>query len=397
MTNIPVARPDLRQEDIDAVVAVLQSGWVVQGRQVESFEQAMAEFAGAAHAVAVTSCTTALHLGLDLAGVGPGDDVLVPAFTWIASANAVEYTGARPVFCDIDLASYNASAAELERAMTEATRAIVPVHLFGLCADMPAIVDLAGRRQLAVIEDAACGLGATIDGRHSGTFGDAGCFSFHPRKSVTTGEGGMLLTDREDWALRARVLRDHGASIPDRQRHESARPYDLPEFAERGYNYRMTDIQAALGVTQMRRVGEILDRRRSLAARYDEALGECEWLRRPAISHGREHGYQAYVCLMTAQPSDLQHIEDNGRLRDRVMEHMSAAGVSTRPGTHAVHLQRWYAERYRLQPQDFPNAWIAHRTSIALPLYHQMTDADQDRVIASLVEAFEACAASPAS
>jgi dTDP-4-amino-4,6-dideoxygalactose transaminase len=282
------------------------------------------------------------------------------------------------------LETYNASTAQVESALTAATSAVMPVHLFGLCCDMEGLCRLASMHGLKVIEDAACAMGATVSGRHAGCWGEAGCFSFHPRKAVTTGEGGLLTTADANLAATARSLRDHGASMTDRERHTSRRPFDLPEFPHVGFNYRMTDIQAALGCGQMRKVDAIICRRRELAARYDEALQGLSWLRTPVVPQGYEHGYQAYVCLVTAEAPEWKNLEANGAFRDRVMIDLTQKGISTRPGTHAVHLQRWWVDRHGLELERFPAATMAHRQSIALPLYPQMERAEQDEVIASL-------------
>jgi dTDP-4-amino-4,6-dideoxygalactose transaminase len=247
------------------------------------------------------------------------------------------------------------------------------VHLFGRCADMDAVGALARKHSLWVLEDAACGFGArTAAGAHAGTLGEVGCFSFHPRKALTTGEGGMLVTGDEALARRARVLRDHGASRTDLERHGARGGFLLPEYDELGFNYRMTDLQGALGCAQMDRAEAILAERRRLAARYDEALAGVQWLRLPTVPPGEEHGYQAYVCLY------------EGDDRDRLMAALEAEGIATRPGTHAPVETSLYRRRYGLGVGQFPNAHLAERRSLALPLFAGMTDAEQDRVVDAL-------------
>ena len=253
MTRIPIARPLFGEEEIAAVAEPLRNGWVVQGPKVAEFEQRFATFTDAKHAVAASNCTTALHMAVAALGLKPGDEVIVPAFTWVSTANVVEYMGATPVFCDIALDTFNIDVAQIEARITPKTVGILPVHLFGLCADLDPILDIARRRSLWVVEDAACAFGAWYRGRHAGTFGDAGCFSFHPRKSITTGEGGMLTTANDELARKARSLRDHGASRSDLARHHAASAFLLADYDDVGYNYRMTDLQAAVGCVQMER------------------------------------------------------------------------------------------------------------------------------------------------
>jgi len=372
--TIPIARPLLGDAELAEIGRALESGWVAQGPRVAEFERRFAAFCGARHAVATTSCTTAMHLGVTLLGAGPGDEVLVPAFTWVATANVVEYVGATPVFCDIDLESFNVDPAALEAAVTPRTVGMIPVHLFGRCADMEAVGALARRHGLWVLEDAACAFGTrTTEGRHAGTLGQAGCFSFHPRKALTTGEGGMLVTDDDALAERARVLRDHGASRTDLERHGARGGFLLPEYEELGFNYRMTDLQGALGCAQMERAEAILAERRRLAARYDAALAGLEWLRLPKVPPGEEHGWQAYVCLYGRDG------------RDALMAALEDEGIATRPGTHAPVETALYRRRYGLRGGQFPNAHLAERQSLALPLFAGMTDAEQDRVIDALL------------
>lgn len=386
MKTIPITKPFFDHTERDLIGQVLETGWVVQGPKVEEFERLFCAYTGSAHGVATSSCTTALHLALLATGVGPGDEVIVPAFTWISTANVVEYVGAKPVFCDIDLSTFNLNPEAVKTSLSERTKAIIPVHLFGLCADMRSILEIAEQRGLAVIEDAACALGAWYFEKHAGTMGDAGCFSFHPRKSITTGEGGMLITANEEIATLSSVLRDHGGSITDRQRHESSTSFLLPEFAHLGFNYRMTDLQGALGCAQMDKVDWIMQERRRRASAYDSALTECEWLTVPRVPKGHVHGYQAYVCLFVAETPSLDNVEHLHRERNRIMAKLQKGGVATRPGTHAVHVQKYYAQRYGIAPDDFPQALMADRLALALPLFPQMTDSDQERVVNALTE-----------
>ena len=386
--SVPIARADLLSEEIASVLEPLNSGWLVQGPKVQEFEKKWSEFTGAEYSIAVTSCTAALELSLAALDIGPGDEVIVPAFTWISTANVVEHLGAKVVFADISLDTFNIDVAEAEVRIGPKTRACMPVHLFGLAADMAAVMDIARRKSLYVVEDAACGFGAGFDGAHTGTFGDTGCFSFHPRKAITTGEGGMVTTNDSALAERIRRLRDHGAEVSDLQRHHGAKPYLLPDFTDAGYNQRMTDIQAALGSAQMDRADAIVNERRRLASRYHEAFSDLEWLQTPRHPEGFEHGYQSFPCLFepegaksAARNSDEQEIRAIGQRRNAWMESLQEAGVSTRPATHAVHMLTYFKERYGLKSIDFPNAYAANECSISLPLFHGMTEAEQDYVI----------------
>jgi perosamine synthetase len=304
--NIPIAKTVFTDAEFDAIRKPLESGWVVQGPQVKAFEESWSTFTGAKHSIAVSNCTTALHLSLAALGVGLGDEVIVPAFTWVATANVVEAVGAKPVFCDIDLRTFNIDVQLMKSLVTPKTRCIIPVHLFGLAAEIEEILAVAEEHDLFVIEDAACGFAGTYRGTHVGRFGDTGCFSFHPRKAITTGEGGMITTEDDALALRLRAMRDHGAAISDLQRHLGPRPYLLPDFPYLGFNYRMTDLQAAIGCTQMLRATEIHSKRAALARYYDERLKEVSWLETPPVSEYLGHGYQApmYACAASFSDDD---------------------------------------------------------------------------------------------
>jgi dTDP-4-amino-4,6-dideoxygalactose transaminase len=379
--NVPIARTSLTEQDILSVLGPLRSGWLVQGPKVREFEEKWCRFTGAKHSIAVTSCTSALHLSLAALGFGPGDEAIVPAFTWIATANVVEHLGGKVVFGDIDLHTFNLKAETLEQKVTSRTKAILPVHLFGLAADMDPIIQLAKQHGLWIVEDAACGFGSRYRGRHVGTLGEAGCFSFHPRKAITTGEGGMITTQNDALAEKLRRLRDHGAALSDLQRHLGARPYLLADHPDAGYNQRMTDLQAALGAAQMERAADIVAERQRLARIYDEAFAGLPWLKTPAHVGGCEHGYQSYPCLFQPEPITLESIPRIHRARNEWMDRLQQAGISTRPATHAVHMLSFYKQHYQLTPEDFPNAYAASDCSISLPLFHGMTEAEQTFVI----------------
>jgi perosamine synthetase len=393
---IPITRPCFGEEEKKAIVESLESGWVVQGPKVAEFEGLFAEFAGAKYAIATTSCTTALHLSLVAMGIGSGDEVILPSLTFVATANAVEYTGATTVFCDIDLKTFNINVNQIERKITKKTKAIIPVHLFGLSANMKAILDIAKRHRLRVIEDAACGLGSYFHGKHVGTFGNAGCFSFHPRKAITTGEGGMIITEDQGSMVTFKSLRDHGASKSDLDRHVDRGGSLLPQFDQLGYNYRLTDIQGALGVAQMRAAREIIGIRKARAERYSQLLkNEC-WLETPSCPDGSIHSYQSYVCLLKGN-EDFQRSKQLGmdrvlllnEKRNQLMEQLIAREIAVRQGTHAVHTLGYYRKKYHTNYEDYMNSFIAERLSITLPLYVQMTDEEQDFVVRELKKCAE--------
>ena len=383
-TKIPITKPLFGDEELEAVQRPLESGWVVQGPYVEEFEAKFSHFTGAKHSVATSSCTTALHIAVAALGLSPGDEVLVPAFTWVSTANVVEYMGAKPVFVDIDLATFNVDTGLLAQAVTPNTVGIIPVHLFGLAADMNPILELAKEHGLWVVEDAACAFGTRYHGAHAGTFGDAGCFSFHPRKSITTGEGGMITTGSDELADLSRSLRDHGASRSDHARHVSSGSFLLSEYHHLGFNFRMTDIQGALGCVQMDRGPGVIEERTRRAKAYDEQLADLAWLEPPAVPEGYDHGYQAYVCLFRPGEPSLDNLAALRTRRNELMATLEEGGISTRQGTHAAALQGYYREKYGTRPEDFPNAHLADLLTLALPLYPQMTDEEQERVVEEL-------------
>jgi perosamine synthetase len=381
VTRIPIAKPLFGPEEIAAAAKPLESGWIVQGPYVAEFERRFGAFVGTPHAVACSNGTTALHLANAAMRLGEGDEVIVPAFTWIATANAVVYCGARPVFCDIELSSFNIDPAAIEACITPRTKGIVPVHLFGLCAEMDPILALARKHGLWVVEDAACGFGGTYHGRQAGTLADTACFSFHPRKSITTGEGGMVTTSRAEVAAAVRSMRDHGAAM-----REDEPSFLLTDYDELGYNYRLTDLQAAIGCVQLDRAEYILGQRRHRARLYDQALASLGWLRTPHVPAHMEHGYQAYVCLFAPEEPSMTNVEALEARRNLLMTRLDERGIATRQGTHAPVLRKLYRERFGVDAAAFPNAVIAEKLSLALPLYPQMTDEEQGRVIDALRE-----------
>ena len=386
--NVPISRTCLSESEIDSVLGPLRSGWLVQGPKVREFEDKWSAFTGIKHAIAVTSATSALHLSLAALGIGPGDEVIVPSFTWISTANVVEHVGATVVFCDIDLNTFNLDVDKLAEKIGPRTRAILPVHLFGMPADMEAVARFAKENSLYVVEDAACGFGAIYQGRHVGGIGNAGCFSFHPRKAITTGEGGMITTFDDDLAAKLRRLRDHGATMSDLQRHLGPRPYLLADHTESGYNQRMTDIQAALGAAQMERAADIVAERRRLATIYDAAFADLHWLKTPLHPTNGDHGYQSYACLYQPEAITPTSIPRINCARNEWMDRLLHAGVSTRPATHAVHMLSFYRSKYGLSSESFPNSYAANDCSLSLPLFHGMTEVEQAFVIERVLETY---------
>ena len=386
--NIPITKTVFGEEEMRAVQKPLETGWVVQGPYVAEFERKFSAYTGARFSVAASSCTTALHLAVAALDLKPGDEVIVPAFTWVATANVVEYMGAKPIFCDIDLPTFNINTAQVEELISPRTVGLIPVHLFGLCADMMPLLEIARKHKLWVIEDAACAFGSWYRGQHAGTFGNMGCFSFHPRKAITTGEGGMIITGSEETDLVLRSLRDHGASRSDLARHADKASFLLSEYNRLGYNVRMTDIQGALGCAQMERADWIARERTRRARAYDEMLSDIEWLQTPTVPQDYVHGYQAYVCLFRPEEPTIENVQNLHEKRNRVMFRLEDQGIATRQGTHAAALQGYYMEKYALRPEMFPNAHLAEKLSLALPLYPQMSPEEQEMVCRTLAQAF---------
>jgi len=370
---IPITRPSVGQEEADAAADAVLSGWLSQGPRVQEFERRVADYVGAGHAVATSNCTTALHLALLAAGVGPGDEVICPSFSFIATANAVVHAGATPVFVDIDPATYNIDTTLIEAAITPRTRAIIPVDQIGLGADIPAVIEIARAHNLRVVEDAAPALGATIGEARAGSLSDFTCFSFHPRKSITTGEGGVITTNDEAAAARLRSIRSHGASTSDLARHQSG-TVEIESYDELGFNYRMTDVQAAVGCVQMRRLDGILADRRRLALRYDGLFASEERLTTPSVPPGHLHTYQSY-CVRLEATLD----------RSRIMRELAALGIATRRGVMAIHLEPFY--RSRLPGLSLPQTERAAAETLLLPLFAGMTEDEQDQVATALLRA----------
>ncbi|MBM3176571.1 MAG: DegT/DnrJ/EryC1/StrS family aminotransferase [Bacteroidetes bacterium] len=369
--NIPISLPSMGQDEWEALKEPIFSGWITQGPRVKEFENLFAETHRVKHALAVSNCTTALHLALVALGIKEGDEVLVPAFTWVSTANAVMYCNATPVFVDVDPVTFNINPEEILKKITPRTKAIIPVHLFGLCADIEAIKRIAPN--LKIVEDGACAAGSALDGKPAGSLGDIGCFSFHPRKSVTTGEGGMLTTNDDQLADTLNKLRNHGASISEEQRHKGPKPYILPEFDFVGFNYRMTDLQGALGVVQLKKLDKFIEERNERANFYNKNLASIEWLRTPSYGARFKHGWQSYVLFVDETRSPIN--------RNELMEFLQQKGISTRPGTHAVHMLGFYKNTYRINASDYPGAFQSNEYSMAIPLHNRMVAEDYEYVV----------------
>ena len=406
MNEIPVIIPYMDQDEVNEVTMVLNSGWVAQGPKVAEFEELVASYENVKYGIATTSCTTALHLALIAMGVNEKHDCIVPSFTFTATPNSVLYTGATPVFADVTLDTYNMDANALERLIQEQydknlvnkktgkqLKAIVVVNLFGLCADLPHINAIAKKYNIEVLQDSACAFGAKINNTMEADFNNITCLSFHPRKSITTGEGGMVLTNDELAASKMRALRSHGASISETQRHKNA-GYLLPDFDELGYNYRMTDIQAAVGVAQMRKMDYITNTRRTKAHLYNHLIKDMDvdFLISPFVPDGYFHTYQSYVCVLDAERlgfelNTSEDIEKASEFRNRIMQKLDSRGIATRVGTHATHMLKHYEDRYGFVPNAFINSYKLDKLSITLPLYVQMSDSEQITVLNELIKA----------
>ena len=364
---IPLSRPEFGDEEARAVAEVLKSGWVSQGPKVAEFESLVAARVGAAHGIATTSCTTSLHLALVASGVGPGDEVICPSYSFIATANAVLYAGGTPVFADIDADTWNLDPSDVAARVTPRTKAILAVHQVGLAADLDRL-RAAAPAHVPIVEDAACAIGSFYKGRPVGSSGNVSCLSFHPRKTISLGEGGMVLTSDAAVADRVRRLRSHGASVSDLDRHR-AQGLVFEEYRELGYNYRMTDIQAAIGIEQLKRLNDLLARRRAVALRYNAAFCKVEQIQTPAEPSYATHAYQSYAI----------RLRQSCRVgRDDVMRELIAAGVSCRRGIPPIHLEPLYL---RKGSPALPVTEAVAAASIFIPMYASLPDADQARVI----------------
>ena len=369
--DIPLALPYFDEEEIKEIKEVLDSGWVSQGPKTKEFEEAFAKYVGAKYAIAVTNCTAALHLSLLAIGVGKGDEVLVADFTYPATGHAVLYCGAKPIFVDVDPKTYNIDPGLIEEKITEKTKAIIPVHTFGQPADMDPIMEIASDYGLRVIEDAACAHGAKYKGNFAGTIGDTGCFSFHARKGMTTGEGGMVVTDNKELAEEIRSLSVYGTvSAWDREKSDK---FIIPEFVKLGYNYKMSDISAAVGIVQLRRLDKLIEKKRTLARYWNEKLQEIEFIEPPYCSEDVRHVYQSYVALV-----------DKRINRNKLIERLRKEGIQTQIGTYACHVQPVYNSNQRC-----PNSLDIFNRSLSLPMYYKLREEDIDVATSILKKTME--------
>lgn len=370
MYKIPLTRPYFGPEELEEIKKVLDSGWVSQGPKVKEFEQNVADYLGAEHAIAVTNCTAALHLALLSLEIRPGDEVIVADYTFPATGHAVMYCGARPVFVDINPLTYNIDPERIEEKITSKTRAIIPVHTFGQPAEMDPILEIAEAHGLAVVEDAACALGAKYKGKHAGTIGDVGCFSFHARKGITTGEGGMIVTNRSDIASKVRHFSVFGMHSVQQQ---ITGLLSIPQFIDLGFNYKMSDITAAIGIVQLRRLDGIIQRKIELANYYDKKLNAIKGIHHPYINKGTFSIYQSYVALV-----------DDDFKRDGIIESMAQCGIQTQIGTYASHMQPVYKSKDTChQSKDI------YCRAIALPMYYTLSEAEIDYVCHNLQKILE--------
>jgi dTDP-4-amino-4,6-dideoxygalactose transaminase len=369
--TIPVMKPWLGPEEAAAAAAAVTSGWVAQGPRVTEFEEKFAAAVGVNHAVAVSSCTTALHLALVVAEVGPGDEVIVPSLSFIATANVVRYVGAQPVFADVDSQTQNLTPATVAPQLTDRTRAVILVDQAGVPADLDGMRALCEPRGITVIEDAACAIGSVYRGRPVGAGAYLAAFSFHPRKLLTTGEGGMVVTSDADIAARLRRLREHGMNISAAQRHASRQPV-IEHYVETGFNYRMTDVQAAIGLVQLAKLDQMVARRRQLAERYQRQLSAVPGLRTIKDPDYGTTNYQSFWIVLPA---------DSPLTRDETLTMLAQAGISARRGIMAAHLEPAYLGHPR---PALPVTEMLTSRSLILPLFHDLSQSDQDLVISAV-------------
>jgi len=364
---IRLAIPSIDYQEERAVQLVLRSGFLVQGKTVAQFEEAVASYLDVKYAVAVNSGTSALHLALLALDIGHGDEVIVPDYTFPATANVVELAGAKPVFVDIDPATFNINPKAVERCITKRTKAIIPVHLFGQSADLAPIMRLAKKYKLKVVEDAACVLGAEYKGRKCGIIGDVGCFSFHPRKIITTGEGGMVVTDNSTVAGRLKILRNHGIAYKNNK----------IDFVAAGFNYRMTEIQAAIGLVQLKKIEALIGARRKVAGLYNAQLSSINWIKIPRVPADNTHVFQTYIIQISGSLNSGQ-----------LIEYLRKNGVEANFGTYALHKLTYYKNKYHLRNSQFPVSENVFKTSIALPVFEHLS-INQIRRIAAILRKFQ--------
>lgn len=365
---ISLARPYFDSEELHEIKKVLDSGWVSQGPKAKEFEDKVADYVGAKYAIAVTNCTAALHLALLSLGVGQGDEVLVADYTFPATGHSVLYCGAKPVFVDVNTDTYNINCDNIEEQITESTKAIIPVHTFGQPAEMDKIVKIAHDYNLKIVEDAACSLGAKYRNKYAGTIGDVGCYSFHARKGITTGEGGMVVTDDKNLAEKLKYLSVFGMkSAWDREKYQVP---TIPEFLDVGYNYKMSDITAAVGVAQLKKIDKIIEKKEKLAKYWNEQLEDIDFISKPYVENNVRHVYQSYVTLI-----------DKRKSRNKLISILAKHGIQTQIGTYASHIQPVYNSRHKC-----PNSLDIFNRAMALPLYYTLEEEDIDFITKTIKE-----------
>ena len=368
---IPIAKPYLTKEDAQAAYDTILTGWITQGPRVQEFEEKFSEYTGAKYAVAVSNCTTALHLAMIVSGIGPGEEVICPSMSYIATANCIKYVGANPVFAEINPQTYNIDIADVERRITNKTKAILIVHQVGMPADIDAFSILCKKYKLKLIEDAACAAGSAYKDKKIGSHSELVCFSFHPRKVVSTGDGGMITTNNEAYYNRLKLLRQHGMSVNDRVRHESSKII-FEDHVEVGYNYRMTDIQAAVGIKQLEKLDWIVEERRKIALYYLDQLKSIDWIELPYERPGYFSNYQSF-CIT---------LKDNAPItRNELMQKFLDEKIATRRGVMTTHRETAYRNE---SSYHLPVSERAHDNSIVIPLFVPMERTDMDKVIGVL-------------
>lgn len=374
MNKIPIALPFLGKEEADAAHKTILSGWVTQGPKVAEFEENFAKYVGSKYAVAVSNCTTALHLSMIVAGIKEGDEVICPSMSYIATANCIMYVGAKPVFAEVN-EDYNLDISDVEKKINSRTKAILLVHQMGMPADIDAFQKLCKEKNLVLIEDAACAIGSEYKGKKIGSHSDLVCFSFHPRKVITTGDGGMITTSKKDYNDRLKLLRQHAMSINDRVRHESNKII-FEDHLEVGYNYRMTDIQASVGIEQLKKLDFIIEKRREIAKKYISRFRNISFLKLPTEKDGYKSNFQSF-CILLRKNCPIS--------RNELMQKLLDKGISSRRGIMTAHQESAYVKR----KTSLPVSEKLRDNSIIIPLYNTLNNDEAEKVINELIYFFE--------